>query len=70
MAITKTNFVNYTRCPRFAALDNLRKDKLSSDITYEDYKNEELEEQKLEILSGIYEDDDLEIDIKYLYLQT
>ncbi len=63
MAITKTNFVNYTRCPRFAALDNLRKDKLSSDITYEDYKNEELEEQKLELLSGIYEDDDLEIDI-------
>ncbi len=62
MAITKTNFINYTRCPRYAALDNLRKDKLSSDISYADYKNEELEEHKLEMLSGIFEDEELEID--------
>ena len=62
MAITKTNFINYTRCPRYAALDNLRKDKLLSDITYEEYKSEELEDQKIELLSGIYEDEEFEMD--------
>ena len=40
MAITKTNFINYSRCPRYAALDNLRKERLMSDISYEAYKNE------------------------------
>ena len=26
MAITKTNFINYTRCPRYASLDEIKKD--------------------------------------------
>lgn len=62
MAITKTNFINYTRCPRYVALDELRKDKLTSSISYEEYKAEELEEQKRELLSGIYEDEEYEED--------
>ena len=28
VAITKTNFVNYTRCRRYPALENIRKEKL------------------------------------------
>ena len=41
MAITKTDFINYTRCPRYVALLNIKKDKLKSEITYEEYKKEE-----------------------------
>lgn len=63
MAITKTNFINYTRCPRYIALDNLRKDKLLSDITYKDYKEAEVEEQKLEMLSSLFEDEEYENDV-------
>ena len=33
MAITKTNFIEYTRCKRFPALENLRKDKLDSKMS-------------------------------------
>lgn len=62
MAITKTNFINYTRCPRYLALDELRKDKLTSIISYEEYKAEELEEQKKEMLAQIFEDEEYETD--------
>ena len=44
MAITKTNFINYSRCPRYVALDNLKKDKLQSMVTLEEYKKEEEED--------------------------
>ena len=44
MAITKTDFINYTRCPRYVALLNIKKDKLKSEITYEEYKKEETKE--------------------------
>ena len=37
MAITKTNFVNYSRCRRFVALDEVKKERLNSDISYEEY---------------------------------
>ena len=45
MAITKTKFINYIRCPRYVALDNLKKEKLDSIVTYEEYKKEENEEK-------------------------
>ena len=41
MAITKTNFINYTRCKRFVALEEIHKEKLLADISYQDYKKEE-----------------------------
>ena len=41
MPITKTNFINYSRCPRYAALDNIKKEKLLSDISYDEYLEEE-----------------------------
>ncbi len=41
MAITKTKFINYSRCPRYVALDDLKKEKLDSMVSLEDYKKEE-----------------------------
>ena len=41
MAITKTNFINYSRCPRYVALDDLKKEKLDSVVTLEEYRKEE-----------------------------
>ena len=41
MAITKTKFINYIRCPRFVSLDNVKKEKLDSIVTIEEYKKEE-----------------------------
>lgn len=58
MAITKTDFINYTRCKRYGALEELKKDKLDSKMTIEEYKKEENDEKALEILSNIYEIDE------------
>lgn len=54
MAITKTSFINYTRCPRFCALDNVKK--LEDNISYEEYRN--IEEKYLiqELLGEMFED--------------
>ena len=41
MAITKTNFINYTRCSRYGSLENIHKDKLESDMTLEEYLKEQ-----------------------------
>ena len=45
MAITKTNFINYTRCRRYCALENIRKDKLDSKMTIEEYMKENEKEE-------------------------
>ena len=45
MAITKTNFMNFTRCRRYASLDEIKKNSLDADISYKEYKNQELEAQ-------------------------
>lgn len=65
MAVTKTNFINYTRCPRYVALDKLKKEKLSAFMTYEEYKNEERQEELVEIYNNMYEvdEDGEEIDL-------
>lgn len=62
MAITKTNFVNYSRCPRYVALDEVKKDKLDADISYEDYKDEELLDKIKEIVGEMYDGDEDLID--------
>ena len=62
MAITKTDFINYTRCPRYVALLNIKKDKLKSEITYEEYKKEETKEKIKEILSSMFDDASYTID--------
>ena len=37
MAITKTNFINYSRCPRYVSLEDLKEEKLESMVTLEEY---------------------------------
>ena len=63
MAITKTNFINYSRCPRYAALEEIKSEKLDADITYKEYKHEEEGECLKEILGSIFEDDTYEVDL-------
>lgn len=58
MAITKTNFINYTRCPRYAALDEIKKERLDADISYKDYKQQELQENLSEIVGSMFEVND------------
>ena len=52
MAITKTKFINYVRCPRYVALDKIR-ERLLDDVSLEEYKEEEKEELLSEIISGM-----------------
>lgn len=49
MVITKTRFLNLTRCPKFVSLDN----EFVDSITYEDYKKEEMREQTKELLDNM-----------------
>ena len=57
MAITKTKFINYTRCPRYVALDNLSQEKLESDITFEGYKEEEQLFKMQELLGSMFDEE-------------
>ena len=52
MAITKTKFINYVRCPRYVALDKIR-NKLLDDVSLEEYKEEEKYDLLSEIISGM-----------------
>ena len=58
MAVTKTNFINYSRCPRYVSLANLKKEKLQSMVSLEEYKKEETEEYIKEILGDMYDGDE------------
>lgn len=58
MPITKTKFINYSRCPRYAALDNIKKEKLLSDISFDEYEEEENLAHIEEMLGGMYEVDE------------
>ena len=71
MAITKTKFINYVRCPRYVALDDLKKEKLDSMISIEEYKKDEELEHITELLSNMFDDsgNDL-IDVKNEHLET
>ena len=71
MAITKTKFINYVRCPRYVALDDLKKEKLNSMISIGEYKKEEELEHIIELLGNMFDDDgnDL-IDVKNDHLNT
>ena len=70
MAITKTKFINYSRCPRYVALDDLKKEKLDSMITIGDYKKEEELEKIGELLGSMYDDGVDLIDGKNEHLET
>ena len=53
MAITKTDFINYTRCKRYVALENIEKEKLLADVTIEDYKEAEKQSKLEELLEAM-----------------
>lgn len=55
MAITKTDFINYTRCKRYVALENIEKEKLLADITFEEYKKEEQASMLEELIDAMGE---------------
>lgn len=55
MAITKTDFINYTRCPRYVALEQIKKEQLASDMSYQEYKQKEQENELKELYSSIIE---------------
>ena len=71
MAITKTKFINYIRCPRYASLDNIKKDKLDSIVTIEEYKEEEKQYQLEEILGNMFDENGKDlIDVTNDHLET
>ena len=57
MAITKTRFLEYTRCPKYVFLEKVKKESLHSIPTYEEYCEEEKRENLREILSSMIEVD-------------
>ena len=63
MAISKTNFINYTRCSRYGALEEIHKDKLESEMTLEEYLKEEEKECYKEILGVMFESNEEDEDI-------
>ena len=60
MAITKTNFINYTRCRRYGSLERIHQDKLESDMTLEEYLKDEENEHYKEILGTMFESNEEE----------
>ncbi len=58
MAVTKTKFINYSRCPRYVALDEVKKERLNADISYKDYLDEEIEHKKKELISSMIKIDE------------
>lgn len=51
MAITKTKFINYIRCSRYCALDEIKTHQLMADVSVDEYKKEEKES----IIEDIYQ---------------
>lgn len=60
MAITKTKFINYTRCPYYYHLDNLKESDLLSKVSLKDYiveeykYNSEVPDEQLEVMLPYY----------------
>lgn len=53
MAITKTKFINYTKCKRFLGLENNIKSIINDEVTKEDYFKEEEQEDLKELLTRL-----------------
>lgn len=65
MAITKTNFINYTRCSRYVSLDKEAKEKGHSKTSYDEYKNEEELENAKELLGDLIENTENNLNNKH-----
>ena len=57
MAITKTDFINFTRCSNYSLYEEIKKEKFDCDITYEEYKAQETREQLTELIGGMFDVD-------------
>jgi len=67
MPVTKTNFVEYSKCDRFVALEEIRKDKLLSKLSLEEYKKEEKNEDIKDLLNSMFEESeegDIDLTVK------
>jgi len=60
MAISKTDFINYSRCNRYAFLDKIKKEKYDADISIDEYKNQEKQDMIEEMLGSMYDFDGVE----------
>ncbi len=58
MAVTKTKFINYIRCPRYVALDKIKKDFLSSPMSLTEYLKEEENEKIKELIGNMYDEEE------------
>ncbi|MEG0794756.1 MAG: DUF2779 domain-containing protein [Bacilli bacterium] len=65
MAVTKTDFINFTRCSRYVALEEVRVEKLDADISYDEYKVREEKEDIGDLLKSMYEDEELTVDLTH-----
>lgn len=64
MAVSKTDFINYSRCVRYAVLDKIKKEKYDADISIADYKNQEKKDLIEEMLGSMYDfDGEEEVDL-------
>ena len=53
MAITKTDFLELSRCPRYSFLENLKTSALKQDISYEEYQEKEKQSNLKELLEAM-----------------
>ncbi len=54
MIITKTKFLNYTRCNKYIELEKLYNNKIYSEMTLEEYLKEHNDEKKREVLNSMF----------------
>ena len=62
MAITKTDFVLYSRCPRYLSLESIKSERLDSEVSFSEYEKEERERKLEELFFSMVE----EIDGEYI----
>lgn len=58
MAITKTDFLNNTRCKRYLTLEKIEKEKLNRSISYEEYEKKETLEKIKEMFQEVIDSSD------------
>lgn len=54
MAVSKTDFINYSRCPRYIFLDKVKKDRYDADISVSEYKEQEKQNILEELVSHMF----------------
>ena len=57
MALTKTKFLEYTRCPKYVHLEKINEDILQKKMIYQEYQEEEKKLKLQELISAMFESD-------------